>query len=89
MAPSTLARAARRVELPSTEMGKAVDGTDLGKKIRSLLQDTFDLRCLLSIQAQLSDRYMTEGEISDLEIYIWKNFQLYFLTNIKKKSFFS
>ena len=37
MAPSILAWATRRMELPSAKSGKAVDGTGFGEKIKSLL----------------------------------------------------
>lgn len=48
----------RRVELPSTEVGKAADKTSLDRGYtRSLFLDQF-LRCLLRTQMEISNRQL-------------------------------
>lgn len=74
MALSILARTTRKMELPSTDMRKPACGTGFGGESQEFGLGQVRFKILIHIQVQISDRYMTAGDRSDLEIHIWKNF---------------
>lgn len=56
MTPRFFTRVYGRIKLPLTEKGKAMAGINLGKKVRSLVWDMLNFKCLINIQMEMSGR---------------------------------
>lgn len=56
MTPRFFTRVHGRTKLLLTEEGKAMVGTNLGEKVRSLVWDMLNFKCLIDIQMEMSGR---------------------------------